>query len=120
MSHIASGKSGKLYRIHATKPGHLSDGKLSYQHSRDNQEVIDCCLVCKAYKCPGDCETRRMAAKVASKKGIQGVHKGIDPESITSRFDAGLEIIEISKALDVSQACVRYWLRKTGRKRAKA
>lgn len=120
MSHIASGKSGKLYRIHATKPGHLSDGKLSYQHSRDNQEVIDCCLVCKAYKCPGDCETRRMAAKVASKKGIQGVHKGIDPESITSRFDAGLEIIEISKALDVSQACVRYWLRKTGRIGAKA
>lgn len=120
MSHTTSGKSGKLYRIHATKPGHLSDGKLSYQHSCDKQEVIDYCLVCKAYKCPGDCETRRMAAKVASKKGISGVHKDTDPESIISRFDAGLSINKISKELDVSPACVRYWLRKTGRKRAEA
>lgn len=110
------GENKELWTIRATRPGRLSEGKLEYQHQCDKQEVIDVCLACDRPICRGDCDLRKAGTKRKSKRSMTGVRKNTDPETITSRFDTGMSINRISKELNLSPACVRYWMRKTGRR----
>lgn len=112
------GEYKELWAIRVTRPGRLSEGKLEYQHQCDKQEVIDACLSCGRPICHGDCDLRKAGTKRHSKRSMTGVRKNTDPDTITSRFDAGMSVNRISKELDLSPACVRYWLRKTGRRRS--
>lgn len=106
-----------IYNLHCTKPGHLSEGKISSFKGSDPQKTIDACLACKAPKCYGDCKGRRTGRfeDIPLEKWRDGLKKGVNPDEVERRWDSGMGINEIAKDMGISHTCVRYWLKKLGR-----